>query len=63
MLPPQMAIKVVRVEDNRFKVKLEQELELLKTIKHDHIVQYYGCVCEEGKNEASIFMELMPHSL
>lgn len=58
-----MAIKVVRVEDKRFQVKLEQELELLKTLKHKHIVQYYGCAFNEAKNEASIFMELMPHSL
>ena len=62
-LPPQMAIKVVIVEDKRFQSKLEAELELLRTIKHRHIVQYYGCIIHEEKQEASIFMELMPHSL
>ena len=58
-----MAIKVVRVEDKRLQKKLELELELLKTLKHDHIVQYYGCLVNEEEKEASIFMELMPHSL
>ena len=39
-----MAIKVVRVEDKRLLSKLEAELELLRTIKHPHIIQYYGCL-------------------
>jgi len=58
-----MAIKVMRVEDKRLLSKLETELELLRTLKHRHIVQYYGCLINDEKNEASIFMELMPHSL
>jgi serine/threonine protein kinase len=58
-----MAIKVMRVEDKRLLSKLEQELELLKTLKHAHIVQYYGCLIDHDNKEASIFMELMPHSL
>mmetsp|Transcript_8701 Transcript_8701/g.10751 ORF Transcript_8701/g.10751 Transcript_8701/m.10751 type:complete len:232 (-) Transcript_8701:1258-1953(-) len=62
-LPPQMAIKVLRVEDKRLLNKLEHELELLRTLKHRHIVQYYGCLINEEEKEASIFMELMPHSL
>lgn len=33
-----MAIKVVFVEDNRLLNKLEAELELLRTLKHRHIV-------------------------
>ena len=47
-----MAIKVVRVEDKRLQKKLELELELLKTLKHDHIVQYYGCQVNEEEKEA-----------
>jgi len=58
-----MAIKVVRVQDDRLQKKLEAELELLRTLKHKHIVQYYGCVVDKAKREASIFMELMPDSL
>ncbi len=58
-----MAIKVMRVEDKRLLSKLETELELLRTLKHRHIVQYYGCVINKEEQEASIFMELMPHSL
>lgn len=58
-----MAIKVVFVEDKRLLSKLEAELELLRTLKHRHIVQYYGCLINEEEKEASIFMELMPHSL
>lgn len=58
-----MAIKVVHVEDKRLSKKLEAELELLRTLKHRHIVQYYGCLVNEEEKEASIFMELMPHSL
>ena len=53
----------MRVEDKRLLSKLEQELELLKTLKHAHIVQYYGCLIDHDNKEASIFMELMPHSL
>jgi len=63
VLPPQMAIKVMYIEDKRLLNKLEAELELLKTVKHRHIVQYYGCLINEEENEAQIFMELMPHSL
>lgn len=33
-----MAIKVMRVEDKRLLSKLETELELLRTLKHRHIV-------------------------
>ena len=33
-----MAIKVVHVEDKRLQKKLEAELELLRTLKHKHIV-------------------------
>ena len=58
-----MAMKVVRVEDKRLMTKLEHELELLRTLKHRHIVQYYGCLINEEQKEASIFMELLPHSL
>jgi len=53
----------MRVEDKRLLSKVEAELELLRTLKHKHIVQYYGCVINEEEKEASIFMELMPQSL
>ena len=58
-----MAIKVVKVEDERLQRKLIAELELLRTLKHRHIVQYYGCLVHKKEASASIFMELMPHSL
>jgi serine/threonine protein kinase len=58
-----MAIKVVEAKDKRFLKKLYHECELLKTLNHPNIVNYFGCVMDEEKSEASIFMELMPHSL
>jgi len=58
-----MAVKVVQVEDKSSLYRIYQECELLKTLDHPNIVKYYGCTKDEAKNEASIFMELMPHSL
>jgi serine/threonine protein kinase len=60
-IPPQLAIKVVKTEDENLKQKLLHECELLRSFNHENIIKYYGCVIE--KDEASIFMELMPHSL
>jgi serine/threonine protein kinase len=62
-LPPNMAIKVVQVKEKKFLKRLYHECELLKTLDHPNIVKYFGCVMDEEKSEASIFMELMPHSL
>ena len=56
-----MAIKVVKTEDENLKSKLLHECELLRSFHHENIIKYYGCVIEN--NEASIYMELMPHSL
>ena len=62
-LPHNLAIKVVQVKDRKFLKRLYHECELLKTLNHPNIVKYFGCVVDESKSEASIFMELMPHSL
>lgn len=43
--------------------KLQQEYELMSTMKHKNIVQCYGCLTNEAETEASFFMELMPNSL
>lgn len=37
---------------------LQSEIELLKTLNHERIVQYYGCT--EETNLLTIFMEFMP---
>ena len=37
---------------------LKSEIELLKNLHHERIVQYFGC--SELKDVLSIFMELMP---
>ena len=59
-----MAVKVVRTDnDEKIIQKLRHECNLLKTIDHPNIVKYYGFIVSEDKTEASIFMELMPHSL
>ena len=36
---------------------LEKEIRILKRVKHDHIVQYYGT--ERSSNCVRIFMEYM----
>jgi serine/threonine protein kinase len=63
-LPPNMAVKVFSTDrDDNFIAKLRQECNLLKTVDHPNIVKYYGFVESQDQTEASIFMELMPHSL
>ena len=37
---------------------LESEIQLLKNIRHERIVQYIGC--HEDEHVLSIFMEYMP---
>jgi serine/threonine protein kinase len=58
-----MAIKVVQAKEKKYLHRLVHECDLLKSLAHPNIVSYFGCVLDEDKSEASIFMELMPHSL
>lgn len=39
---------------------LECEVQLLKNLLHERIVQYYGCLREPQEKKLSIFMEYMP---
>lgn len=39
---------------------LECEIQLLKTLRHDRIVQYYGCLRDPEEKKLSIFVEYMP---
>ncbi|GCC18938.1 mitogen-activated protein kinase kinase kinase 3 [Chiloscyllium punctatum] len=39
---------------------LECEIQLLKNLQHERIVQYYGCLREKAEKTLSIFMEYMP---
>ncbi|XP_028311414.1 mitogen-activated protein kinase kinase kinase 3 isoform X2 [Gouania willdenowi] len=39
---------------------LECEIQLLKNLHHERIVQYYGCLRDHNEKTLSIFMEYMP---
>ncbi|NWH86722.1 M3K3 kinase, partial [Aegithalos caudatus] len=39
---------------------LECEIQLLKNLQHDRIVQYYGCLRDRAEKTLTIFMEYMP---
>lgn len=39
---------------------LECEIQLLKNLCHERIVQYYGCLRDTMERTLSIFMEYMP---
>ncbi len=39
---------------------LECEIQLLKNLRHDRIVQYYGCSRDPVQKKLSIFVEFMP---
>lgn len=39
---------------------LECEIQLLKNLLHERIVQYYGCLRDPPERTLSIFMEYMP---
>lgn len=39
---------------------LECEIQLLKNLCHERIVQYYGCLRDSMERTLSIFMEHMP---
>ncbi|XP_076823538.1 mitogen-activated protein kinase kinase kinase 2-like [Clavelina lepadiformis] len=58
----ELAVKQVEIhsehQDASKEIKaLETEIELLRTLKHERIVQYYGC--SEDTDTLSIFMEFM----
>uniref|UniRef100_A0A3Q2XEU6 Mitogen-activated protein kinase kinase kinase 3 n=1 Tax=Hippocampus comes TaxID=109280 RepID=A0A3Q2XEU6_HIPCM len=39
---------------------LECEIQLLKNLRHERIVQYYGCLRDHNERTLTIFMEYMP---
>ncbi|XP_039595826.1 mitogen-activated protein kinase kinase kinase 3 [Polypterus senegalus] len=39
---------------------LECEIQLLKNLRHERIVQYYGCLRDRAERTLTIFMEYMP---
>ncbi|XP_028931406.1 mitogen-activated protein kinase kinase kinase 3 [Ornithorhynchus anatinus] len=39
---------------------LECEIQLLKNLQHERIVQYYGCLRDRAQRTLTIFMEYMP---
>lgn len=39
---------------------LECEIQLLKNLQHERIVQYYGCLRDRAEKTLTIFMEYMP---
>uniref|UniRef100_A0A3Q2CUJ6 Mitogen-activated protein kinase kinase kinase 3 n=1 Tax=Cyprinodon variegatus TaxID=28743 RepID=A0A3Q2CUJ6_CYPVA len=39
---------------------LECEIQLLKNLHHERIVQYYGCLRDHNEKKLTIFMEYMP---
>lgn len=39
---------------------LECEIQLLKNLRHERVVQYYGCLRDHGERTLTIFMEYMP---
>lgn len=39
---------------------MECEIQLLKNLRHERIVQYYGCLRDHSERTLTIFMEYMP---
>lgn len=39
---------------------LECEIQLLKNLRHERIVQYYGCLRDPVQRKLAIFVEFMP---
>lgn len=39
---------------------MECEIQLLKNLRHERIVQYYGCLRDHSEKTLTIFMEYMP---
>lgn len=39
---------------------LECEIQLLKNLRHERIVQYYGCLRDLEQRKLTIFVEFMP---
>ncbi|XP_033126328.1 mitogen-activated protein kinase kinase kinase 2-like isoform X2 [Anneissia japonica] len=59
----ELAVKQVNLNGNHDEARkevgaLKYEIELLRNINHERIVQYFGC--HEDSNTLSIFMEFMP---
>ncbi|KAH0627629.1 hypothetical protein JD844_003634 [Phrynosoma platyrhinos] len=47
-------------QDSKEVNALECEIQLLKTLRHERIVQYYGCLRDPEERKLSIFVEYMP---
>lgn len=39
---------------------MECEIQLLKNLRHERIVQYYGCLRDLEQRKLTIFVEFMP---
>lgn len=39
---------------------MECEIQLLKNLRHERIVQYYGCLRDLEQKKLTIFVEFMP---
>lgn len=39
---------------------MECEIQLLKNLRHERIVQYYGCLRDPEQKKLTIFVEFMP---
>ena len=55
-----VCVKIVELgnmtDDSELKA-LENEINLMRRLRHPHIVRYYGCVEDKAKNTLNIFME------
>ncbi|XP_016057202.1 PREDICTED: mitogen-activated protein kinase kinase kinase 2 isoform X3 [Miniopterus natalensis] len=61
----ELAVKQVQFDPDRPETSkevnaLECEIQLLKNLLHERIVQYYGCLRDPQEKTLSIFMEYMP---
>ncbi|XP_036276178.1 mitogen-activated protein kinase kinase kinase 2 isoform X1 [Pipistrellus kuhlii] len=61
----ELAVKQVQFDPDRPETSkevnaLECEIQLLKNLLHERIVQYYGCLRDLQEKKLSIFMEYMP---
>ncbi|ELK32872.1 Mitogen-activated protein kinase kinase kinase 2 [Myotis davidii] len=61
----ELAVKQVQFDPERPETSkevnaLECEIQLLKNLLHERIVQYYGCLRDLQEKKLSIFMEYMP---
>lgn len=61
----ELAVKQVQFDPDSLETSkevnaLECEIQLLKNLLHERIVQYYGCLRDSQEKTLSIFMEYMP---